>query len=322
MPELSHTVNLAPTVVYVDGLTRSGKSLLGPILSAFERVEIERMEPIVDWLGDAWHLGRIQRDAAVTLIRMAVDEYLYEGLIGRNTNFRFGDHTSVWHAPRPWRYLRRMLVDERLPIAERVVHERPVFQNMTHHQLMNLELHVEAFGPRLRVLEMIRDPVDLVDSWMRKQKGELLGQDPLINIVYIGWNGRDLPWYAAGWEDEYLACSPVERVVRLVATKWDLTMATWRALDDGARRQVLLMPLEDFIERAPDFVQVIADFIGVRPTRGIRRALKRAGCPRPYDREARVRRLDRLRRDMPPATSALLDRLVAEHAELMRRPAK
>ena len=56
---------------------------------------------------------------------------------------------------------------------------------------------------------MIRDAVDLVDSWMRKQKGEMVGQDPLIDIVYIGWRGRDLPWYAAGWEDENLACSPM-----------------------------------------------------------------------------------------------------------------
>ena len=54
-------------------------------------------------------------------------------------------------------------------------------------------------------------------------------------------------------------------------------MATWRKLDDGARRQVLMIPLEDFIERAPESVRVIADFIGVRPTKAIRRALKRAG---------------------------------------------
>ena len=37
---ISRAIRLAELVVLVDGLTRSGKGLMGPILSSLERVEI------------------------------------------------------------------------------------------------------------------------------------------------------------------------------------------------------------------------------------------------------------------------------------------
>jgi hypothetical protein len=309
---------VAPAVVLVDGLTRSGKSLLGPILSSFERVEIERMEPDLEWIGDMWHLQKIERDAAVTFLRLAVNRLFYEGLIARNTNFRFGDHSSVWRSPARWRYFKRLIVGERLPLAERVGRERPIFQNMVHHQLMNFSLYEDAFGDRLRMVEMIRDPVDLIDSWMRKRKGELIGSDPLISMVFVRWDRRDLPWYASGWEEQYLASTPLDRVVLLIARKWRLSIDTFRVLTPSQREHLFLVPLEDFVQRPDAYVTGLGAFIGARPTRQTRGALSSQRCPRRYDHGARAARLAQLRAQAGHAAVQALDQMVDEHVAVSR----
>jgi hypothetical protein len=309
---------LAPVVVLVDGLTRSGKSLLGPVLSSFERVEIERLEPDIEWIGDMYHIGKIEPDAAVGLVGLCVHRFFYEGLIGRNSNFRFGDHSSVWQAPKRFQYFRRLFVDERLPLKERVDRERPIFQTMVHHQLMNLRLYLRAFGERLRLVEMIRDPVDLADSWMRKRKGELIGNDPLISMVSIQWEGRTLPWYVAGREIEYLASSPTDRVLIMIAEKWRLSLAAYRSFTSDERKQVCMIPLEDFVSNPEPYLKKLGGFIGTGPTGSTEWALKAQRCPRVYDRSAHTVALDRIRKQASPKWATALEQMTQQHANLVR----
>lgn len=316
-PRPSHLLNSTPTVVLIDGLTRSGKSLLGPILSSFERAEIERMEPDLEWIGDLWHLGQIQTDGAVTFLRLATDRLFYEGMIGRNTNFRFGDHSSVWRAPRKRQYVRRLFLDERLPFMERVAEERPIFQNMVHHQLMNFALFDAAFGDRLRMLEMIRDPVDLVDSWMRKRKGDLIGNDPLISMVFIEWQGRDLPWYAAGWEEEYLHASPLDRVIRMIAAKWRLSVDAWREIGPAHQDRLFVLPLEDFSEHPEPYLRRLAAFVGSTETGATSAALRGQRVPRRYDRDQYARTREGLLANAGPVARAALEAMIHEHAGLV-----
>ena len=47
-PELYRQLYYTQPIVLVDGITRTGKSMLGPILTSFQRVELERMEMILE----------------------------------------------------------------------------------------------------------------------------------------------------------------------------------------------------------------------------------------------------------------------------------
>jgi hypothetical protein len=107
-PTLSRDSLLADAVVFVDGIARTGKSMLGPILASFDRVELERMEEIFEYVGTLHRLGKIDREAAVALLKLECDMHLYNSSIGRNVNFRFGDHSSVWRNPNRLRYFKRL----------------------------------------------------------------------------------------------------------------------------------------------------------------------------------------------------------------------
>lgn len=317
MSDVTAPEPVIPVIVLIDGLTRSGKGLLGPVLSSFERVELERIEPDLEWMGDLWRLGRVQTDAAVAFLRLAVNRLGYEGMVGRNTNFRFGDHSSVWQSPRRLQYFRRLFMDERLPLLERISSERPIFQNMVHHQLMNFALFDAAFKDRLRMIEMIRHPVDLVDSWMRKRKGELIGKDPLISMVFIEWRQHFLPWYAQGWEAEYLAATPIDRVIRLISAKWRMQIDGWHAVPIESRNRLLVLPLEDFTQRPEPYLRRLADFVGTGPTEKTPKMLRQQRVPRTIDTSRRNATRDDLLKRASPDARVAFEAMILEHASLV-----
>jgi hypothetical protein len=287
--------------------------MLGPILASLERVEIERVEEIIEYVGGLHQMGKLDWETAVALLRMQTDLHLYEGLIGRNANFRWTDHSSVWQNPNPWRHLRRALMPEGTPVMERMRRERPIYQNQTHDQLGNFPLLLEAFGERLRMLEMIRHPVDVVGSWMRRSWGTRFGSDPLALTLCIRHNGMELPYYAAGWEVEYRALDPLSRVTRMIARLWEQTQQVYRSLDAAQRGQVFIVPFEAFVARPMPYVEAIAHWLGTKPTRHTPGALRRQRCPRAYDRQDRARRHQALLGALGPIERGLLERMVEEY---------
>jgi len=316
--QVVRSARVAGDIVFVDGLTRSGKGLLGPILSAFERVEIERVEPSFEWVGAMAQLGKLSRDGAVALLRMLADEFLFNSMVGRNANFRWEDHSSVWHNPQPWVYFRRLFLPERDAALARIRLERPIFQNMTHRQLPNFRLLREAFGDGLRMVEMVRHPVDLVDSWMRKRKGERIGSDPQINVVCIDYRGHSLPYYVMGREEEFLAATPLGRVVLMLSIKFALSRDALSVLDAEERRRLFLIPLDGFLETPEPHLESLAAFLGTRPTRRMARILRRERVPRRLDRSARRERRRRIEAEATPAEREMLERLISDYEELER----
>lgn len=280
-PTLSRQFRLTQTVVLVDGITRAGKSMMGPILASFNRVEIERLEEIVEYIGALHWMGKIAPDAAVATLRLETDYHLYNSLIGRNVNFRLADHSSVWKNPNRFRYLKRVF-GRGDGSSQAVQEHRPIYQNITHDQLANFNIHHAAFGSDLRIVEMIRHPVDLVDSWLRRGWGTRFGTDPLALTFCIRYQDEDIPYYALGWEDIYLATTPAGRVIRTIASLWDRNQSTYHSLADDQKRLVLVIPFEEFIQRPWPYLNSLAEFIGSRTTRHTSGALKRQKCPRKY----------------------------------------
>lgn len=315
---LSRTVDLAETVVLVDGIGRAGKGMLGPILSSFERVEIERVEEIFEFVGIVYQLRKMTVDAAVMLLKTEVDRFLYNSMIARNTNIRPADHSSVWRNAHPLRYLKRLMAPEGEDVIRRVRRERPIFQTMTHDQLTNFALFREAFGERLRVVEVIRHPVDLVYSWWKKGWGTRYGEDPTALAFCLRYEGRDLPYYAMGWECEYLSATPVSRIVRMIAGLWEADWRVFSTLPPEQRRQVFWVPFESFIQQPMDYVPQLAAFLGTRPSKATPRLLRRQGCPRPDRFEDRQRKRDHILPQLTDETRAILDALCHDYDTLVK----
>ena len=66
MIEFYKPESLLSNFLLVNGTSRCGKSLVSPIISSFENVEIERMESIFDFISVSHYFGKIERNCAIT----------------------------------------------------------------------------------------------------------------------------------------------------------------------------------------------------------------------------------------------------------------
>ena len=320
-PSLSRETRLANTIVLVDGLGRAGKSMMAPILSSFDRIEIERLEASLEYAATLFGMGKITQDAAVSLLRLETDAQLYNSLIGRNTNFRLGDHSCVWRSPNRWRYFKRLFSRQGPPVLQIVNQTRPIYQNVTHSQLASFELYYEAFGQDLRILEMVRHPVDVIEAWLRRGWGTRIGTDPLSLAFCVVYGDQEVPFHAIGWEETYLSTSPTGRVTRMIQRLWDKNQATFAAITSDQQRQVLFIPFESFIEKPWPYIDPLGDFIGSTKTRHTASALKRQKCPRKYDSATTDRKRLAIEEQASPEERDLIQRLVEEYEALSEKVA-
>src|SRR6266446_5091605 len=98
MTQLAHTIpvvgrdsHIAPQILFLDGISGTGKTMMGSILGTLDRVEVQKLEHIYEYVCALRALDRIKDDAAHVLIGMYSDLTCYNLSISRETNFRWKD---------------------------------------------------------------------------------------------------------------------------------------------------------------------------------------------------------------------------------------
>ena len=82
-------------IIVVDGLWGTGKSVLGPIISGMsgiEKIKADSTYEYISWLNS---LGKIEKDAAIWMMRTYADSSQYHNRIGREINLRWSDDTGL-----------------------------------------------------------------------------------------------------------------------------------------------------------------------------------------------------------------------------------
>jgi len=283
-------------VVLVDGITRTGKSMLGPILTSFEGVELERMEIILERIPQLFMMGKISEDAAISLLRIEVQMKLYESMISRNINFRFGDHSSVFSQAKKLEYIKRAFRKEGDEVVERIKKEKPLFQVQQHDVLGISEIYFKSFGKSLRIIEMIRHPIDVVYSQFKRGYGSREDNDPRIWAFTINFKGHILPWFCQGIEDEYISCEKaIDKVILSYNERSRRLWKTYDNLNHEDRSNVLIVPFEKFVTSPLPYIKKIENFIGRKCSKSIEKTLKKANCPRILKEEEMVSKLEEIK---------------------------
>ena len=92
----------------VNGFPGCGKTMLSPIISTFDHVEIMQFAFLIEQMCELWGINRIDSDVAESMIKMNADLLLYNVMMGRQTNCRPSDQSSIFKH-KPIEHIRRML---------------------------------------------------------------------------------------------------------------------------------------------------------------------------------------------------------------------
>ena len=148
---------LAEKIVMVDGIAGCGKTLISPIVSSFDRVELLNYAFEIEFICRLQKLSKISDDATISLIRMFTDHKLYQTMMGRETNFRYSDLSSVFKDTDPIKYFKRIFSEGDLAIPEKIKREKPILNLTTHDLLSYSKPLIQSLEPTVKLTSLFEE---------------------------------------------------------------------------------------------------------------------------------------------------------------------
>lgn len=270
--------HLAQRIVFTDGMPGCGKTLLSSIVSALDRMELEKYNYALEYVCSLWALGRMSDDAAQTMARMLTDLDLYNLLIAREANFRPSDLSGVFKNPRPWRYLRRLMMPDGDAATGRIATERPILNLVTHSLLPMSQPVMAGLGERARFVEVVRHPLYMIKAWFLYI--HRYGTDARDFTIWFDHEGQALPWFATGIEERFARANAMDRSIYAIENLGRLVGQAMAGFSEAERARVVWIPFERFALDPWPFMRQLEASLGTQVTAVTRREMARQRVPR------------------------------------------
>ena len=269
---------LTEKIVIIDGQPGCGKTMLSPILASMERVELLSYAFEIEFICRLFHLNKIKDDAAIAMIRMLVDHKLYQTMMGRDTNFRYSDLSSVFQDANPWRYFKRIFQKGDLEIPDRIKRQKPILNLTTHDLLSRSDPIISAIGDAVLFIEVVRHPLYMVKQQQLNMERLVDNErDIQINIEH---KGHQLPYFAFGWEQKFLNCNSMEKAVYCIEKTTNESNLKRKVWKKNKELSIITIPFEKFVLDPWPYLKKIEDTLGTCIGSKTSKIMKKQNVPR------------------------------------------
>jgi len=304
--------NSPKNIVIVTGLSRSGKSMLAPILSSLKRAETLKMNYTLEQYPVLNHLGLMPDHVSIYLMRYMINFIIYDSMIGRNSNFRLSDWTSIWKSSDPRKYIERLLSEEGDSVYDKIEEKDQLNIFMFHNALWHAKIFFQSF-PDLKMIHLNRHPVDVIHSWYRRGYSSEFYLKKRSALTLINFNNNNLPYYAKGWEQEYCSLSDMDRLIKMINFINSNHNKTFRELSKKNQKQVLTINFDRMVTKSKNDLKIIKSFLNTDETMYTKTVMKKERCPREIDMNERAAKFEEIKELATSDSVQLLQEMVHEY---------
>lgn len=298
--------DISNQLFFINGLTRSGKSVFSGIVPSFERTEHLKFFELIENVLPAIEHGAVDPNYARSLLGIVTNEMAYNTMISRKINFRPGDQTGILNTERSDVYIERLTKEEGGEVVQELRDSDRIFPFQTHQLMVHYDI-LEQMDLGYKMLELFRHPVDNVYSWWKRGWGERYGEDPRAFTLTLTYDGHSMPWWAVSHRDEWVERSPPERSIMDYCLLIERIVSQFHSSDNTDN--VLVTTFEDSVVNPKKNVERLVDFLDTNESISTDFEIRKAGCPRKQEDlvERRKRRKSELCEEVAPE---LFDRLM------------
>jgi len=209
---------------------------------------------------------------------MMTDHKLYQTMMGRETNFRYSDLSSVFKNPNPWRYFKRIFQKGDMIIPERIEKEKPILNLTTHNLLAYGEPVFEGLGSRAVFIVAVRHPLYMIIQQTLNM--ERVPSTPRDVDVYFEYGDAQLPYYIYGWEKLYLQSNFVDRAIYNIEKMTKRVENMRDVCREKYNHQVVIVPFERFVIDPWPYMKRIVAALETEVTEKTKKIMKKQRVPR------------------------------------------
>ena len=210
------------------------------------------------------------------MLNLLADIKFYDGAISREVNFRPSDLSSVFSGPYWYKYIKQLFMGDGEKAGIRLHKDNPILFFVTHQILSCIEPAKNAFGERLKIVQMVRHPLYLVEHW--ESYIMMHGNNSRDFTLWIDYKGQSLPWFAEGWEEKYLLSNSYDRSIFSISVLMEKVFES--AKDKKLKDSVFFIPFELFVLDPWNYLNGLESFLGSKVTKNTDYILKRQHVPR------------------------------------------
>jgi len=297
--------NISLPLIFIDGLTRSGKSGFSEIISSLENMENIQFSTEMEFILAGLALKSIDMEYAKAFLRIYLNERSYNLHLSRNVNFRPGDQTGVDNYPNPQIYYDRLKEPEGEVAVNKCRNSKNSLPFITHDFFVNLDL-LDQMEMNYKMILLWRHPVDNIYSWWTRGWGDRFNSDPRAFSLLVKGEGQLYPWYSAGMEERIKGLNPMEMCVMNATSLLERGIRQYRAF--GFKDKIHMLTFEDFCENSAEELEKICLFLNTKITPTTSGYLAKAHFPRALDPADQKKKIDEFKNGVSPEIYQLLEK--------------
>ena len=266
---VSRKAQMLHKVVIVDGFPGCGKTMMSPIISSFDRVEIMQYSPQIEQICELFFLEAIKDDVAQSMVRLNCDNLIYWVTMGRHTNFRPSDLSSIFKN-NPLKHIKRMLSSGDELVPEIIYQNKPLLHLATHMLLPSAKLLFEALSDKLIFLEVVRHPLYMI---IQQERNFEMFEGPRNLHIRYSLDNKEYNFFSKGWEDLFRRSNSFEKAIYSIQWYFNFLFEEYDS-------RVQIIPFEIFVKQPENYMKEIASNIGSNITKKVKREMYNQKVPR------------------------------------------
>ncbi|MDC0522127.1 hypothetical protein OAN46_02275 [Candidatus Pelagibacter sp.] len=280
-------------LIFFGGVTRSGKSFLGPILSSFKKTEMFICDSAAENIYHLNFLKMIKHDQAKYLFKHIYNEKIYNLNIGRNLNRKNSDYSSIKKNKNKNLYYQRERSSKEGDIKiQEIKKEKNNYPIFFHDILINPSFIFASF-PKTKLIFIERHPIDLIFEWKNKRYyGQSYDNPRNTTLAFNYKNKTNYPYWCKGYEEEFHKLkNNYEKTIFLLGKLYFIQKKNYLKYKIKYNKKILLTKFESLVESTDIEIDKISNFLNLAKSKFTKKEIKKQrGNRSSTDPERQIRR--------------------------------
>ena len=269
--------------VFIDGMSRSGKSGIAPIVSSFERVEHFKIRANFDRFLMIYESGNLTKDGFKYLFETDLILDVWFSMMGRDVNTNLHDLSSIVNSGNHKEYITRMNRKDTLDtfnnVAKEIKDRKLIFPFVIDNG-MTIGSFISEVNKNFKYIIVVRHPIDFVFTWFRSGRGTSLGTNPYyIKPAFTVKNFNNIPYLHLDNPEEYSKANPLEKCFLVIEKQ----LTGYINSNLLYSKNSCVVPFEHYINETEEYIKKFESLLDTTRTDFTKTEMAKANVPRNKD---------------------------------------